>query len=204
MPVMQTFAKPPGPGVIPSHTAAESSLSGVAVRLRQPHPANIRLTGYEGVVTNINMSKLFKATAFILASGSILSAQMTAPTPPTVAEIVAARVARLTKLLTLSSTQAATATNLFLVSVAADQTAATNLAAARTALTTAVETNSGIPAAANAIGALITQRAIADATADAGLYAILNMAQQTIYKELLAGGLDNIGPGRMGGGGPHH
>jgi hypothetical protein len=153
------------------------------------------------------MHKVFKTAAIILAVSSLLAAQTA--TTQTVAEIVAARVARLTKLLTLTSAQAATATSLFTISVAADQTAATNLAAAQTALTTAIEANSGISAAANAIGAVATQQALADATADAGLYAVLNSAQQTIYKELLAAGLEDcgpggIGPGSTGGPGGHH
>jgi len=71
--------------------------------------------------------------------------------------------------------------------------------AARTALKTAVEANdtAGIPAQASQIGSLTTQEVQAEATANAGFYAILTPDQQTKYNQLgtgLAGG-----PGRFRG-----
>jgi hypothetical protein len=96
--------------------------------------------------------------------------------------------------------------------VTAEQTIQTNLETAQTALTAAIEANSAtaITTAATTIGTLTMQHALADATAEAGFYAILTTAQQTIYKELLAAGLEGGGPGGPGGGpggpgggGPH-
>jgi hypothetical protein len=149
------------------------------------------------------MNKLIRASVLIAAAATLLPAQTTA-TAPTVAEIVAARVARLTKLLTLTTAQATQATSLFTTEVTAEQTIDTNLATARTALTTAIEANSatGITAAATTIGNLTMQRAVADGTAEAAFYAILTTAQQTIYQELLAAGLQDCGPGSDGRGGP--
>jgi hypothetical protein len=155
------------------------------------------------------MQKLFAVAALIPAAASILSAQSSTTSAPTVAEIVAARVARLTKLLTLSTSQAATATSLFTVEVTAEQTIRTNLDAAHTALTTAIEANNsaGISTAAAMIGNLSAQEVLADATAQAGFYAILTSAQQAIYQAFVSGGPG--GPGGFGGtgpgpGGPHH
>jgi hypothetical protein len=132
-----------------------------------------------------------------------------------VAEIVAAQVARLTKILTLTTAQATEATSYFTTSVTVDQTVATNLATAQAALTTAVESDGAtaiITTAANTIGTLTSQQVLADATAQASFYAILNSAQQTIYKELLAAGLQGVGgwgpagpaPGAGGPAGGHH
>ena len=154
------------------------------------------------------MQKSFRAAALIVAAASVLSAQFsTGGTAPTIADIVAARVARLTKLLTLTTAQAASATSLFTTEETALSTIRTSLAAARTALTTAVEANSGISAAATAIGNLVTQQELAEGTAEGMFYAELTTDQQTKYKELLAAGLDNGGgPGGHGGpgGGPPH
>ena len=133
--------------------------------------------------------------------GGCLAAASTTTTTPTVADIVTAEVARLTKLLTLTSTQMTEATGFFTTGETAAQTARASLATAQTALETAIEGNNATTIATDvaAIGALDTQIIQAEATADAALCGVLTTAQQTIYKELLAGGLS--APGFEGQGG---
>jgi hypothetical protein len=131
------------------------------------------------------------------------------PSPPPVADRVASRVARLTKLLTLTTAQATNATSLFTVAETAEDTIRTNLATAQTARITAVEANSaaGITAAANQIGTLTASEVQTRSTADAAFYATLTATQQTLYKELQDAGLNGPGPGGHGPGGPgspHH
>jgi Spy/CpxP family protein refolding chaperone len=162
------------------------------------------------------MQKFLRAAALIAVSFSLLPAHsylaaQTTTTTPTVADTVTAQVARLTKLLTLTTAQANQATSLFTTEVTALNTISASVTTAQTALTTAVEANStsGITAAANSLGTLAAQRAQAEGTAQAAFYAILTTAQQTVYKELLAAGLDcaggSGGPGGPGGpGGGHH
>lgn len=155
------------------------------------------------------MHKLLRTAALIAVASSFLPAQTTTTTAPTIAEIVAARVAHLTKLLTLTTAQASQATSYFTTEVTALTTLNSTLATAKTALTTAVEADStpGITAAATTIGTVTMQEAQAEGTAQAQFYAILTTAQQTIYQEVLASGLDadasdcvgGIGPGGGGG-----
>ena len=127
----------------------------------------------------------------------------TTTTTPTIADIVAARVARLTKLLTLTTAQAATATALFTTEETAVEPLQTSLTTAQTALTTAIEANSatGIASTIATITSLEGQILQAEATASAGFYAILTTAQQTIDQELLAGGLDAYCDPVLGAGG---
>lgn len=120
-------------------------------------------------------------------------------TPPTPAQQVANKVARLTVLLMLSTSQQATATTIFTT----EQTALTPLAAsmktARTALKTAVEANntSGIASEAATIGSLTTQEVQAQSTANADFYAILTATQQAQYNKL--GGIGGGGGFGFGG-----
>jgi hypothetical protein len=123
---------------------------------------------------------------------------------PTPANSVTDTVNRLTKLLTLTTAQAATATSLFTTETTTVQTAQASLATAQTALNTAIEADSGVSAAITTITGLDTTILLAEATADAGLYAVLTSAQQTIYATLLTSGLDgfgNFGTGICLGGG---
>lgn len=144
------------------------------------------------------MRFLYSLTALAVLTCSLAMADSSA-TAPTVADIVAGRVARLTKLLSLTTAQATSASSLFTTEETALATIRTNLATAHTALTTAVEANSatGITTAANQIGTLAAGAEQAEGTAEAAFYALLTTDQQTKYKELLAAGLD-------GGGGPEH
>src|SRR5580658_6282813 len=80
-------------------------------------------------------------------------------TPPTPAQQVANKVARLTALLTLTPAQQASATTIFTAEQTALSPIATSMKTARTALKTAVEGNdtAGIATQAAAIGSLTTQ-----------------------------------------------
>lgn len=150
------------------------------------------------------MKLLTSVVTFALFTSSFALADSS--TPPTIADIVANRVTRLTKLLTLTTAQATSATALFTTEETALATIRTNLATAQTALTTAVEANSttGIATAANQIGTLTASEELAEATAEAGFYVLLTTDQQTKYKELLSAGLDQPGDGGGAGhGGPH-
>lgn len=150
------------------------------------------------------MTKWFRILAVTAVAAASLPAQTSTTNAPTVAEIVANRVARLTKLLTLTTAQVTQATTIFTAEETALATIQTSLTTAHTALTTAVEANdtSGITTQSTQIGALTTQEVHAEATADAAFYLILTADQQTKYKELLAAGLDAV-PGHGPGGNGH-
>jgi hypothetical protein len=150
-----------------------------------------------GMQTFIRMMPMFAMAA------TFLSAQSS--TTETTAEIVAERVARLTKILTLSTAQQTQATAIFTTEVNVVTTIKTSLATARTALVTAVEANNtaGITTAATTIGTLTTQEEQAEGTAEAAFYVILTADQKTIYQQLLAGGLDAAGSHYPGGGHGH-
>jgi hypothetical protein len=144
-------------------------------------------------------------------STSFLCAQSTntPPSPPTPSQVAANIVARLTTLLDLTSLQQATATTIFAADATSDQSFATQMQTAQSALETAITSNSnnGITAAANIIGTLTAQQVQADAAADAAFYATLTSAQQTKYTTLQPlgrglGGPPPVGPGAGGPGGP--
>ena len=145
--------------------------------------------------------RFFPAFLFLTLAVPLVFAQGS-HTPPTPAQQVAKRVARLTALLTLTTTQQAQATTIFTTEQSALSTVAASLKTARTTLQTDVETNNtgGISAQASAIGGLTTQEVEATATANAQFYAILTADQQTKYKTLH--GLGGGGPGGPGGFGP--
>ena len=105
-------------------------------------------------------------------------------TPPTPAQMVEGRVARLTALLTLTTAQQASATTIFTTEQTALATVSAGMKTARTTLQSDVEANntSGISAQASQIGSLTTQEVEATATANAAFYAILTPDQQTKYK----------------------
>lgn len=149
------------------------------------------------------MKSWFRGMALTAIAAAVVSAQTTtAPSPPTIAQIVANRVAHLTNLLTLTTDQAAQATTIFTTEETALQGLKTSMQTAQTALKTAVQANSatGITAAATQLGSLNTQSIEARATADAAFYALLTSAQQTIYNEVPQGGPGNGPPGGFGGG----
>lgn len=145
------------------------------------------------------------ALALLLLPAAFCWADTPTTAAPTIADIVAHRVARLTTLLTLTTAQQATATTLFTTEETALAAIRTSRDTAQTALTTAIEANdkNGIVAAATQFGSFETQEVEADATAQAGFYASLTADQKTKYKTLLEGGGGDGGRGG-GPGGPHH
>jgi Spy/CpxP family protein refolding chaperone len=122
-------------------------------------------------------------------SASFLCAQTTSGathTPPTPAQAAANMVARLTKLLDLTSAQQTTATGIFTTEVTSLASVTTGMKTQQSALQAAVLKNdsAAIAAAAEQIGSLTTQRVVAQAGADAAFYAILTADQQSKYTTL--------------------
>ena len=142
--------------------------------------------------------RLFTTSLLLIAAAPFAFGQTT-HTPPTPAQMVANQVARLTKLLTLTTAQQAEATTIFTTEQSALAPISANLKTARTALKAAVQANERgtISAQASTIGALTTQEVQAQSTANAAFYAILTPAQQTIYNQRGAWG----GGGGRGGAG---
>jgi Spy/CpxP family protein refolding chaperone len=145
-------------------------------------------------------SRILFASALMAVTSMLAHAQPPTHTPPTPAQIVANQVARLTKLLDLTSAQQTSASTIFTTEETALATIRTSLHTAHTALQTAIKSNdpAGISAQASAIGALTTQEVQAQGTADAEFYATLTADQQSKYETLGHGGF-----GGPGGPGPH-
>ncbi|HEX4133282.1 MAG TPA: Spy/CpxP family protein refolding chaperone [Bryobacteraceae bacterium] len=116
-------------------------------------------------------------------------------TPPTPAQQIANRVARLTALLTLTTAQQAQATTIFTTEQTALAAVSANMKTARATLQSDVEANntSGISAQASQIGTLTAQEVEATAMANGAFYAILTADQQMKDK--------NFGDGARGFGG---
>jgi Spy/CpxP family protein refolding chaperone len=153
------------------------------------------------------VQRTLKVLAWTLIVTSVVFAQTTttptAPSPPTVADIVAQMVSHYTTLLDLTSAQQTQATTIFTTQVTGSQALQTSMQTAQTALQTAITSNSssGIAAAATAIGNLTAQQTAIQATGTAAFYAILTSDQQTKFTELgnpVQGGQG--GPGGPGGG----
>jgi Spy/CpxP family protein refolding chaperone len=148
------------------------------------------------------LKQILTAAALMAFTSMLASAQ---PTPPTPAEMVADQVARLTKLLDLTSTEQASATTIFTNEQTALATLRTSLRTARTSLQTAIKSNDTgtIGTEAAQIGTLTGQQVLAQATADGAFYAILTADQQSKYDTLgPLGGGGRGGPGGPGGPGP--
>lgn len=144
-----------------------------------------------------NFLSLALAMSTLTLAGSLMAQTKGTRTPPTPAQMVANRVTRLTKVLTLTPAQQAQANTIFTTEATALTGLRTSMQTARTALETAVEANdsNAITAQANAIGSLTTQEVQATAASNAAFYAILTADQKTAYKE--------VGPQMFGGrGGP--
>jgi Spy/CpxP family protein refolding chaperone len=151
-------------------------------------------------------------TTFLLAFSTVLVRAQSTATPPTAAQIVANQVARLTKLLDLTSAEQTSATTIFTTEQTALAALRTSMQTARTALKTAITSNDTATIATDAaqIGTLTGQEVAAQATASAAFYAILTADQQTKYETLgpLGGGPGGRGgpgggPGPQGFGGSH-
>lgn len=119
--------------------------------------------------------QMLAATALMAVTSMLAHAQGTPPTPPTPAQIVANQVARLTKLLDLTSTQQASATTIFTTEQTALATFRTSMQTARTALAAAIKSNDAatIGTESTEIGMLTGQQVLAQATAAGAFYAIL-------------------------------
>jgi len=133
--------------------------------------------------------RFFTAFLFLTLAAPFVFAQRN-HTPPTPAQQVANKVARLTVLLMLTTSQQAAATTIFTTEQSALTPIAASIKTARTALKTAVEANdtAGITTQAAAIGSLTTQEVQAQSTANADFYASLTPTQQTQYNKLGGGG----------------
>lgn len=152
------------------------------------------------------MKKLFFPGLFLMLAAPFVFAQTrhtTTHTPPTPAQIVANQVARLTALLSLNSTQQGEATTIFTTEQSVLSPLGASMKTARTALKTAIQANdSGAIAQQSAeIGSLSGQEIQAEATANAGIYAMLTPEQQTKYGQFgaLAGGRGGFAGGGFGG-----
>jgi Spy/CpxP family protein refolding chaperone len=151
--------------------------------------------------------RILAATALAALSAVLGNAQGTAPTPPTTAQIVANQVARLTKLLDLTSAQQTSATTIFTTEQTALATLRTSMQTAHTALQTAITSNDTATISTDAaqIGTLTGEQVLAQATASAAFYATLTADQQSKFETLgpLGGPGGFNGPGGFGGpGGP--
>ena len=147
------------------------------------------------------------AAALLAFTSAIAQAQGTPPTPPTAAQMVTNQVARLTKLLDLTSAQQASATTYFTAEQTTLATLRTSMQTARMALQTAIESGdtNAIGTESTQIGALTGQEVLAQSTAAALFYGILSADQQSKYQTLGPLGLGGMGGpgGGPGGPGPH-
>jgi hypothetical protein len=124
----------------------------------------------------------FMAFAALCAMAQTSTTTMTA----TPAQEATRQVARLTKLLTLTSAQQALALPIFTTEETTEANLETSLTTARTALQSAIEKNdlNGINTQATQIGSLTTQQVAAQGKAEAAFYLLLTGAQQTIFNQL--------------------
>jgi Spy/CpxP family protein refolding chaperone len=141
------------------------------------------------------------AIAFMAFTSTLALAQNT---PPTTAQIVANQVARLTKLLDLTSAQQTSATTIFTTEQTALAAVRTTMQTAHQALQTAIKSDdtATIGTEATQIGTLTGEEVLAQATASGAFYVLLTSEQQSKYETL--GPLGGPGgPGGFGGPGPH-
>jgi len=130
---------------------------------------------------------------------------LTGGTPPDPATIVANQVARLTKLLSLTTAQQTQATTIFTNALSATTPLQTSEGTARQALPAAVKANdtATIDQLATTIGSLQAQIISIQNKADAAFYAILTSTQQTtLGQSTFLNGPGGRGPGPGPGFGP--
>ena len=143
---------------------------------------------------------LLAAVSFVPVSGLFAQTSATGSThaPPSPAQMVANKVARLTTLLTLTSAQQTQATTIFTTEETSTSGLWGSMKSAHTALKTAIEANdvATIGTVSTQIGGLEAQQVQAHAIADAAFYALLTGDQQTKFNSLPHGG-----PGGFAG---HH
>ena len=141
---------------------------------------------------------LLAATILAQSPGGVLTSN-TAPDPATV---VANQVARLTRLLTLTTAQQTQATTIFTTALTATTPLDTALSTDHTSLLAAVKSNSAstIESLSAHIGLVTGQITAIQNKADAAFYAILTAAQKTLLDN--SSGSDGVAGG--GPGGHHH
>ena len=147
------------------------------------------------LITTLIFTSAF-AAAILLAQTST-----TTHTPPSPATMAQMRVNRLTKILTLNTTQQGQALTIFTTEITADATTRASLKTARQSLATAVQQdNTGeIASLSTQIGTLEATLVQSDATANAQFYQILTSAQQTQFNNLHQMGMGGPDMGGMRG-----
>jgi Spy/CpxP family protein refolding chaperone len=141
------------------------------------------------------MTNLKQLLAAGLLSAVVVLAQGHGPrdggAPLDPATAVQRRVEFLTKMLTLTDTQAAAATKIFTEEAAAVQTASANVESDRTALAEAVKKNdvASIDRLAAELGAIHGKVIAIHGKADAAFYVLLTPEQQTKFDTLRHGGM---------------
>jgi Spy/CpxP family protein refolding chaperone len=133
------------------------------------------------------------ATSFLLAQAT--------HTPPSPATMAQQRVNRLTKMLTLNTTQQGQALTIFTTQFTADATTHASLKTLRQSLATGVQTdNTGeIASLSTQIGSLEGALVQSEATANAQFYQILTSTQQTQFNNLRQMGMGGPDMGGMRG-----
>jgi len=140
--------------------------------------------------------------ALPIVLAGVLSAQGPGPrgnslTPPTASEVLQRQVDFLTRFYSLTTTQVGQVTTI----VSTEQSCLPTSAAMRTAreaLVTAIKTNTKVSDAASSLNVLQGDQESCRATAAAGIYALLDTAQQMKGVGPLLG-FGGRGPGRFGG-----
>ncbi len=149
----------------------------------------------------------FAAFGLVLSAATLLAQRpfgVLTNTPPDPATIVQNRVARLTQLLGLNSSQAAQATTIFTNAQTALTPAESMLSQARKALPTAVKANdtATIDQLAQTMGGATAQITSIQNRADAAFYAILDPGQQSKLGQGGGWGMRGMGPRGRGPGHP--
>jgi periplasmic protein CpxP/Spy len=154
-----------------------------------------------------------KKTAILLALACVMTAPAifaqtadTAPPPPDanhVANMVQHRVAYMTTVLSLTSAQQTQIKTVLTNAAANEGTTRTSIKTAHEALKTAIHSNDAatMEQAANTIGTLTAQEALAHAKTEAAIYQMLTPEQQTKMSQLETEE-HRGGPGFGGHGGP--
>jgi hypothetical protein len=155
------------------------------------------------------MKTIFKmwAAGVLLAAAAMAQRPfgvMTSNTPPDPATIVANQVARLTTLLSLTTSQASQATTIFTNAITAITPLQTSLNTDWTSMQAAVQSDSTttIDSLSASIGTQTGQITDIQNKADAAFYAILTSAQQSMLNSSGGFGGPGPGPGPGNGAGP--
>lgn len=137
------------------------------------------------------------AAGTLLIGAAVAQTSTTTRTPPDPATMAANQVARLTKLLTLTTAQQAQATTIFTAAAISQTSVRTGQQTAQASLQTAITKNdtATIDTVTAQIGTLTGQQVDISSKAQAAFYAILTADQQTQYSALPGHGGPGSGPG---------